>query len=46
MKKLRVLATPSPLPKCVTKTGGTVQFTNITAGQYLAQRLAEIGLKK
>lgn len=36
----------SPLPKCVAKTGGTVQFPNITAGEYLAQRLAEIGLKK
>ena len=33
-----------PLPSCVARTGGTKTFPPITAGAYLAQRLAEIGL--
>jgi isopenicillin N synthase-like dioxygenase len=36
----------SPLPGSVQKTGGTVRYPNITAGEYLAQRLREIGLTK
>lgn len=34
----------TPLPSCVTKTGGKQKFPTITAGEYLAQRLREIGL--
>jgi len=34
-----------PLPSCVARTGGEARFPPITAGEYLAQRLAEIGLK-
>lgn len=34
----------NPLPSCVAKTGGKVAHPNITAGDYLAQRLREIGL--
>lgn len=34
-----------PLPSCVAKTGGVAKFGPISAGQYLEQRLAEIGLK-
>ena len=30
----------------VKKTSGTQDFPNITAGQYLEQRLKEIGLRK
>ena len=33
----------TPLPCCVARTGGQ-QFPNITAGEYLQQRLQEIGL--
>ncbi len=33
-----------PLPSCVARTGGKKVFPPITAGTYLAQRLAEIGL--
>jgi len=33
-----------PLASCIEKTGGKVQFPEITAGQYLQQRLEEIGL--
>lgn len=36
----------TPLPSCIAKTGGVAKFPEITAGQYLQQRLAEIGLKK
>jgi isopenicillin N synthase-like dioxygenase len=36
----------TPLPSCIVKTGGIPKFPSITAGQYLQQRLAEIGLKK
>ncbi|MCY7279082.1 MAG: isopenicillin N synthase family oxygenase, partial [Phormidesmis sp. CAN_BIN44] len=35
----------TPLPNCVTKTGGQATFPPITAGAYLQQRLQEIGLK-
>jgi isopenicillin N synthase-like dioxygenase len=35
----------SPLAACVTRTGGTARYPRITAGQYLDQRLREIGLK-
>jgi hypothetical protein len=34
----------SPLPSCVALTGGTVRYPNISAGEYLIQRLREIGL--
>lgn len=34
----------SPLPSCVARTGGTAKYPSLTAGQYLAQRLREIGL--
>jgi len=34
----------SPLPGCVARTGGVVQYPPLTAGAYLAQRLREIGL--
>jgi isopenicillin N synthase-like dioxygenase len=34
----------TPLPGCVTKTGGVAKFPPITAGNYLQQRLREIGL--
>jgi isopenicillin N synthase-like dioxygenase len=34
----------SPLPSCVARTGGTANYPRLTAGQYLEQRLREIGL--
>lgn len=34
----------SPLPRCVARTGGTPMYPHITAGEYLLQRLREIGL--
>lgn len=34
----------TPLAQCVAKTGGTIKFPPITAGEYLQQRLKEIGL--
>jgi isopenicillin N synthase-like dioxygenase len=34
----------TPLPSCVTKTGGQLKFPSLTAGEYLQQRLHEIGL--
>ncbi len=34
----------SPLASCVAKSGGKQKYPNITAGQYLEQRLREIGL--
>jgi isopenicillin N synthase-like dioxygenase len=34
----------SPLPSCVARTGGTANYPRITAGEYLEQRLREIGL--
>lgn len=36
----------APLASCVGKTGGQQHFRNITAGDYLDERLREIGLKK
>ncbi|MBW4442261.1 MAG: isopenicillin N synthase family oxygenase [Plectolyngbya sp. WJT66-NPBG17] len=35
----------TPLQTCIERTGGAVAFPKITAGEYLQQRLAEIGLK-
>ncbi|MBD2080811.1 isopenicillin N synthase family oxygenase [Leptolyngbya sp. FACHB-17] len=35
----------TPLQGCIDCTGGTIKFPKITAGKYLQQRLAEIGLK-
>lgn len=35
----------SPLASCVAQTGGVEKFPHITAGEYLDQRLREIGLK-
>lgn len=34
----------SPLPSCVARTGGEARYPRVTAGQYLTQRLEEIGL--
>ncbi|MEN9221215.1 MAG: 2-oxoglutarate and iron-dependent oxygenase domain-containing protein [Thermostichus sp. BF3_bins_97] len=34
----------TPLPACVARTGGIPQFPSLTAGEYLTQRLTEIGL--
>ena len=34
----------SPLPSCVARTGGAAKYPSITAGEYLEQRLREIGL--
>ena len=34
----------TPLPSCVERTGGERRFPQITAGEYLDQRLREIGL--
>jgi isopenicillin N synthase-like dioxygenase len=34
----------SPLPSCIERTGGTAKYPRITAGEYLDQRLREIGL--
>jgi isopenicillin N synthase-like dioxygenase len=34
----------TPLPSCVAKTGGQLKFPSLTAGEYLQQRLHEIGL--
>ncbi len=34
----------SPLPSCVARTGGVANYPRLTAGQYLEQRLREIGL--
>lgn len=34
----------TPLASCVERTGGTREFADITAGEYLLQRLREIGL--
>lgn len=36
----------SPLPGCVARTGGRELYPHLTAGQYLEQRLREIGLGK
>lgn len=37
-------ASLSPLPRCIERTGGEKRFPDITAGEYLEQRLREIGL--
>ena len=34
----------TPLPSCVARTGGAPRYPSITAGEYLLQRLREIGL--
>jgi isopenicillin N synthase-like dioxygenase len=34
----------TPLPQCVTKTGGVRRYPQQSAGEYLAKRLQEIGL--
>ncbi|MEM9769885.1 MAG: 2OG-Fe(II) oxygenase family protein, partial [Cyanobacteria bacterium P01_D01_bin.71] len=34
----------SPLPECLERTGGMSNFPQLTAGEYLLQRLREIGL--
>lgn len=34
----------SPLPSCVARTGGEAKYPRLTAGEYLDQRLREIGL--
>jgi isopenicillin N synthase-like dioxygenase len=34
----------TPLPSCIARTGGAARYPRITAGEYLAQRLREIGL--
>jgi isopenicillin N synthase-like dioxygenase len=34
----------TPLPSCVARTGGVAKYPRITAGEYLTQRLREIGL--
>lgn len=34
----------APLPSCVARTGGVACYPRITAGEYLTQRLREIGL--
>lgn len=36
----------SPLPGCIQRAGGEKRFPDITAGEYLEQRLREIGLAK
>lgn len=36
----------TPLPRSIARTGGEKKFPNISAGEYLDQRLIEIGLKK
>jgi isopenicillin N synthase-like dioxygenase len=36
----------TPLPYCVEKTSGKVDFPTITAEEYLSKRLKEIGIKK
>jgi isopenicillin N synthase-like dioxygenase len=34
----------APLPGCIARTGGEARFPSLTAGEYLDQRLREIGL--
>lgn len=34
----------APLPSCVARTGGVARYPQVTAGDYLTQRLREIGL--
>lgn len=35
----------TPLPDCIARTGGRARYPSWTAGEYLAQRLQEIGLR-
>ncbi len=42
----RAEADLTPLASCIARTGGEAAFPAITAGDYLAQRLREIGLAK
>ncbi len=35
----------TPLPSCVARTGGVARYPSLSAGEYLDQRLREIGLK-
>jgi isopenicillin N synthase-like dioxygenase len=35
----------TPLPSCVARTGGQARYPSLTAGQYLDERLRQIGLK-
>lgn len=34
----------APLASCIARTGGTARYPSLTAGEYLEQRLREIGL--
>jgi len=34
----------TPLPSCIARTGGVARYPSVTAGEYLLQRLREIGL--
>ena len=34
----------TPLPSCIARTGGSARYPSVTAGEYLLQRLREIGL--
>lgn len=34
----------TPLPSCIARTGGNARYPSVTAGEYLLQRLREIGL--
>ena len=36
----------SPIASCISKTGGSAKYPNITAGEYLTKRLEEIGVGK
>ena len=36
----------SPIDSCISKTGGSAKYPNITAGEYLTKRLEEIGVGK
>lgn len=36
----------TPLPSCVARTGGVARYPSVTAGEYLGQRLREIGLAR
>jgi isopenicillin N synthase-like dioxygenase len=36
----------TPLPSCVARTGGVARYPAVTAGEYLGQRLREIGLAR
>ena len=36
----------SPIDSCISRTGGSAKYPNITAGEYLTRRLEEIGVGK